>query len=78
MSADRNEIARGAAQLAHHALREELKRLDKVNRRGVVVAPEQRALLAKWADQLQHMAVHAGEEPPDLFTRDAAPRGKKP
>ena len=72
MSGDRNEIARGAAQLAHAALREELKRLDKVNKRGVVVAPEQRARLAKWADQLQHMAVHAGEEPPDLFTRGVA------
>jgi hypothetical protein len=65
----RTKAARGAYQLASLAIRNEVRRLDKLAKGGLVVDPEQRALLVGLADRAHQMAVSEGEVPADLFTQ---------
>ena len=76
MAKAESTASRGAAQLAHAALRKVVRELDKMAKGGLVVDAHQRALLTRWADRAQWLAVHSGEESPDLFTQEAAPRRK--
>jgi hypothetical protein len=65
----RTKAFRGAHQLAALALRNEVRRLDKLSKSGLVVDQEQRAVLAGLADRAHQIAVSEGEVPADLFTQ---------
>jgi hypothetical protein len=54
------KAGRGAYQLAAKALRNEVRRLDKLAKEGVAVDPEQRAILAALADRAALIAVAGG------------------